>query len=143
MRGAKSALASSLLLVSCGKQVPDFNYAILSPKNNIVATISGFQPRGTIEGSLVVSFGENSNAHIITIIYIKNGSIGWLDSGRLFAVGDHIEYQGIDSYYYPDGTVENAVRFVVCSRDEQDCSLFDKAIKNGVPARKFEQFPEK
>lgn len=143
MRGAKCALASSLLLASCGKQVPDFNYAIRSPKNGIVATISGFQPRGTIEGSLIVSFGEKSNAHRITITNIKNGSIGWLDGGRLFAVGDHLEYQGIDSYYYPDGTTENAVRFVVCSRDEQDCSLIDQAIKNGVPARKFEQFPEK
>lgn len=143
MRAANVLLAATLGLASCQKPNPDFSYAIRSQDGKRAVILNGFQPRGTIEGYLVLAFEANNQRGdaVATIHHITNGVVGWTSDGKVAVIGNGLGYRGISSDYTPDGTVDSEVRLVTCSRDEMDCSSLEGRIARGRSSKKIAQFP--
>jgi hypothetical protein len=135
-------LLVAVLLASCQKRVPDFNFTIPSPQDGSAVSINGFQARGTIEGSVILSFrnGGDADRNVATFHEIRNGMIGWTSKAEFAVVADHLTFPRVSSDYYPDGTVHTRMRLVTCARDEMDCSSLEARIIKET-AKHIARFP--
>lgn len=140
----RGLVLTTLLLAACGEsRRPDFEFAVPSPHGDRKVDLMGFQPRGTIEGYLLLSFGsEAESKSAATFREVTNGTVGWISDSELAIVGDRLRYNGVSSDYFPDGTVRSRVRLLICTRDEMDCSRLEARILNGVAAKELAHFPE-
>ncbi len=146
MRGRWTAgliLAAALGLAACQKRAPDFTHVIPSSDGQHSITLKGFEPRGTIDGQLVlfVSHGRKTDSETATFGHVTNGMVGWTSDGKIAVVGDHVDYRGANSDYTPEGTVQSDVRLVVCSRDDMDCSSLESRIMKAPSSRRLTRFP--
>jgi hypothetical protein len=139
----RALVLATLLLAACGESRPDFEFVVASPHGERKVNVMGFQPRGTIEGYLLLSFGgEAESQSVATFREVTNGTVGWISDRELAIVGDRLRYHGVSSDYFPDGTVRSKVRLLICTRDEMDCSSLEARILNGVTAKELANFPE-
>lgn len=143
MRFVSVVLLSALLLTSCQEVVPDFTLTARSSDKGQLATLRGFQPRGTIEGYLVLSFNEGDQAGgTATFRQIENGQIGWIATDTLAVVADRLNFNALASDYFPDGTVKSRVRLIVCARQDMDCSSLAERLNRSSGVHHIAQFPE-
>lgn len=141
MRVAKSALWAAFLLASCQKAVPDFTLSIPSPDGGRKAVLKGFQPRGTIEGNLVLSFRDEPE-RTATFRQIENGQIGWIAADTLAIVADRLEFYALDSDYFSDGTIGSRIRVIVCAKQDMDCSALTERLAKAPNVKRIGHFPE-
>lgn len=142
MRVATSfALWCAILLGACQRERPDFALTISSPGEGHKAALRGFQPRGTIEGYILLSFGDDfENAAVIR--QVENGQMGWVGSDTFVVVADRLKFDSLSSDYFPDGTVKSRIRVVVCARQDMDCSYLMEYLAKGSDIRRISHFPE-
>jgi hypothetical protein len=141
MRVAKSALWAAFLLASCQKAVPDFTLSVPSPDGGRKAVLNGFQPRGTIEGNLVLSFRDEPE-RTATFRQIENGQIGWVAADTLAIVADRLEFYSLDSEYFSDGTIGSRIRVIVCAKQDMDCSDLAQRLARTPNVKHIGHFPE-
>lgn len=140
MRTAGLTFIAAMALSSCQKRLPDFEFSLASPDKSRTAEFKGYQPRGTIDGWLNVSFPGPGPEQSATFFRMKNADFGWVSSGTLAVVADHLEYGAIGSHYFPDGTTRTETRLLVCVRGELDCSRLEARMAKG--RRRIAGFPE-
>lgn len=139
----KALLLNVLLLTSCQNRVPDFTLTVRARDGQHVAILRGFQPRGTIEGLIVLSFGEgNQSGETATFRRIENGQIGWVAADMLAVVADRMEFNALESDYFPDGTVSSRVRLVVCAKQDTNCSDLSERLARSPSQQHIAHFPE-
>lgn len=141
MRVARSALWVAFLLASCQKAVPDFTLSVPSPDGARKAVLKGFQPRGTIEGNLILSFRDQPE-RTATIRQIENGQIGWVAVDTLAIVADRLEFYSLDSDYYSDGTIGSRIRVILCAKQDMDCSALAQRLARTPSVKRIAHFPE-
>lgn len=140
MRSGIALLTVWLLLTGCGQRPPDFRYSIKSPAHGAMATVSGYQPRGTVEGYLLIAFGDDAQS-VAQFRHIKNAALGWVSGDEFAVVGDFLSFDSIRSSYFPDGAAASEIRLITCSRRQVDCALLERRMIPGS-ARRIAQFPE-
>lgn len=141
MRVAKSALWAAFLLTSCEKAVPDFTLTVPSPDGACRAFLKGFQPRGTLEGNLVISFRDGPE-RTATFRQIDNGQIGWVAADTLAIVADKLEFYSLNSSYFSDGTIASRIRVIVCAKQDMDCSVLAQRLARAPNVKRIDHFPE-
>lgn len=127
------------LLSGCSQREPDLRFTILSPDGDRTIEVRGFQPRGTIDGKVTVSFDGDDNS--ATFYRIKNVTFGWTAPNQVSVVGDSLLYRNVSSHYFPDGTVNSEISFVVCARDKADCSSIERRLRAVGSSRRISHFP--
>lgn len=143
MRVASLGIFGLLLLASCQKPSPDFTMTENSQDGSRVATIRGFQPRGTIEGYILLSFNRSKqDGPKASFRQIENGKLGWISNDTFAVVADQVRFSSLSSEYYPDGTTDTKVRMVVCSKSDMDCTGLLTRLDQSSAARKIGHFPE-
>jgi hypothetical protein len=143
MRIASLAIFGLLLLTSCKKPSPDFTFIEKSPDGSRLATIRGFQPRGTIEGYILISFNRaNDDGPSASFRQIENGQAGWISDDTFVVVADQARFSSLSSEYYPNGTTDSKVRLVVCTQNDMDCSGLLKHLGQSSETQKIVHFPE-
>ena len=143
MRVASLGIFGLLLLTSCQKPNPDFTVTEKSQDGSRVATIRGFQPRGTIEGYILLSFSKGKqDGPEASFRQIEDGELGWISNDTFAVVADQVRFSSLSSEYYPDGTTDTKVRIVVCTKTDMDCTGLLKRLDQSSSARKLAHFPE-
>jgi hypothetical protein len=130
------------LLGSCQRAEPDFTFSLESPDGSRTAVFRGYEPGGTIESNLVLSF-RGTGTRSATFREIENGRIGWVGTDTLTVVADKIQYYGLDSDYFPDGTIGNKVRVITCSRQYTSCLDVMKQLEKAKNVKSLRHFPRK
>jgi hypothetical protein len=140
----KGLLLAALLLASCHRSEPDFQFRVPASHGENWFVISGYQPRGTIEGVLLLSFGNrgSSRPEVATFHSILNGSVGWISDMDVAVIADKLVYQNISSDYFPDGTMRTKIRLIVCVRGEMDCSSIEGKLAKESALKIIHRFPE-
>lgn len=141
MRVAKWVLWGVFLLAFCQKPVPDFTLFVPSSDGAHKAVLRGFQPRGTIEGYLLLSFDDQLEGSA-TFRQIDNGQIGWIASDTIAIVADALKFNSLASDYFPDGTVKSRVRVIVCAKQDTDCSALAQRLARTPNVKRVAHFPE-
>lgn len=141
MRVVRFALFSALFLTGCQERAPDFSLASRPYNNAHVLILRGYQPRGTIEGYISLSF-DNDQQRIATLRRIEAGKIGWLNEHTVAIIANNIEYSNLDSDYFPDGTVDSRIHVIVCNEKLEDCSFMLKKLLSAASPIVIKQFPE-
>jgi hypothetical protein len=143
MRNASFVLLALSFVISCKKPKPDFAYTVKALDGSRLAIIRGFQPRGTIEGYILISFEKaNHESPAASFLQIKNGNLGWISNDTFVVVADQMRFQSLSSEYYPDGTTDSEVNLVVCSRNHMDCSSLLDRLHQAAKMREIPHFPE-
>lgn len=135
----------SISLTSCQAPSPDFTSSINNFDGTRAISIRGFQPRGTLEGYITISFSKYSTNNEVlnaTILNIENGNLGWTSSNTFALIADRLEYRKVSSSYFPLGTLDSRIFFTICIRTEMDCSMLDRLMANNSGARHIVRFPE-
>ncbi len=142
MRIASFAIFALLLLVSCKRPSPDFTVTEKSSDGSRLATIRGFQPKGTIEGYILISFDKNDSGPSASFRQIENSQAGWISANTFAVVAEQARFSSLSSEYYPSGTSESKVRVVVCTKKDMDCSGLLKRLGEAPEVQKIDHFPE-
>jgi hypothetical protein len=132
-----------LLLSSCNRRKPDFIYTEKSLDGSRLAIVQGFQPRGTLEGHVLISFKTSDHESArASFSQIENGEVGWVTGDTFVAAADRIRFDSVSSEYYPDGTTGSRVKFIVCNKSEMDCSELLKRLRQSTEVQVIRHFPE-
>ncbi|WP_114228481.1 hypothetical protein [Sphingomonas sediminicola] len=109
----------------------------------MVATLVGYQPRGTIGGYLTITIAEpgDKNDPQLTFGHMLNVHAGWIDGHTLAFVYDALEPRHTQSPIYPTGRVESAVEVVTCNSKYLDCSPLLRRLAKGHTLL-IKQFPD-
>ena len=86
--------ASVLNLCGCAKErAADFKRDVASPSGKVVARFAGYQPRGTIEGYLTVTFSSPSAKAKpqVTLGHMLRVRAGWLNDHTFAFVYNQLE----------------------------------------------------
>jgi hypothetical protein len=140
MRTAGLTIIASLALSCCQKRPPDFALSVNSPDRSRTAVLEAYQPHGTIDGWINLSFPGPGSERAATFFRMKNADFGWVSSDTLAVVADHLEYGAIGSHYFPDGTTRTETRLLICVREELDCSKLEAQM--GENRRRIAGFPK-
>ena len=141
MRAAIKLLwLATISLSACSKRDPDFEFEMPAPNRVRVAIIQGFQPRGTIDGKLNLTFGHSTDPAVF--LGVRNARMGWLSNNEFLLVGDNLEFVALSSSYFPDGTVGSETRLLVCDRARMDCSSVERTLSSAPAVRHIARFPE-
>lgn len=137
-------LVSAIVLAGCGKRPrADFDRQVASPSGKLFAHFAGYQPRGTVEGYLTVSFSPQSRERTpeITLGHMLGVRAGWLDDHTFAFVYDQLDQRVFASPIYPTGDVSSMVQIISCNRRYVDCS---RIAGRFVPEHSIavKQFPE-
>jgi hypothetical protein len=134
----------AMVISGCSEQrTADFDRQIASPSNETTARFAGYQPRGTIEGYLTLSFSPRSGSGKpeITLGHMLGVRAGWLDNHTFVLIYDQLEQRVFSSPVYPTGDVSSEVRIVTCNRRYVDCGpITGRLAANRSIA--IQQFPE-
>ena len=108
-----------------------------------MATLTGYQPRGTVEGYLTITLAKrgDKNDPQLTFGHMLNVHVGWIDDHTLAFVYDALEQRHAQSPVYPNGQVESAVEVVTCNSKYLDCSPLLRRFANGHTLS-IKQLPE-
>jgi hypothetical protein len=129
-----------LLLAACSRVQPDMVQTLESPIGTNSVVVSTFQPRGTIEGYIVLVFqGSVADKHRTAwITGLENAKIGWTGDGQFAVVADQLAYNGFSSSYFPTGLVDGKVDAHICVRRVVDCSRLEAQMsKRAIEISKF------
>lgn len=136
-------VASVVALSGCAPRVADFNRDVTSPSGKTIAHFAGYQPRGTIEGYLTVSFISRSGktSPQLTFGHMLGVRAGWLDDHSFAFVYDLLEQRHFASPVYPTEELSSAVQIVSCNRHYVDCTSIMARLspKHSIA---MPQFPE-
>lgn len=141
MRGLLSFAVILAMLGGCGQRTPDFTRTIGSPSGGSVASFSGYQPRGTIEGYLTVTItkaGDKNEPQLI-LGRMANVRAGWLDEHHFALVYDVLEPRHAQSPIFPTGDAESAIELITCNTRHLDCAplLRRLSARHSLPIREF------
>ena len=130
-------------LGACGKRSPDFVRTISSPSGTSIATFSGYQPRGTIEGYLTVTLAKPGAAKEpqLTFGHMLNVRAAWLDNHNLALVYDVLEPRHAQSPIYVTGEADSAVEIITCNTRHLDCTALLRRL-SAKHTIVFKEFPE-
>jgi hypothetical protein len=135
--------ACAIAVSGCAKQDADFDREVSSPTGQITARFAGYQPRGTIDGHLTVTFAPRSRTPEpqITLGHMLGVKAGWLDDRTFAFVFDLLDQRDFTSPIYPTGEASSAVQIVSCNQRYLDCGPI---LKRLTPAHSVAvpQFPE-
>lgn len=137
-------LASAMVISGCAQQrAADSTREIASPSGETIVRFAAYQPRGTTEGYLTVSFLPRSGSAKaeITLGHMLGVRAGWLDEHTFAVIYDQLEQRAFTSPIYPTGEVSSEVQIVTCNRRYIDCEpIRGRLIINR--AITIQQFPE-
>ena len=128
---------------ACDQPRPDFTRQVTSPSGELVAEISGYQPRGTIEGNLTIAFSPSGRPQkpLLNFAHLLDGRAGWLDNHTFALVFDVMEPREFLSPVYPTGVATSKVEIVPCNVRFSDCDKLIASMREGH-ILEIEQFPE-
>ena len=72
------------MLSGCKGRMPDFNIVVRSPNGKHLASITEYEPRGTIDGQLVLLFDKLQKGGP-ALLEIHKGVLGWISDDE-FAI---------------------------------------------------------
>jgi hypothetical protein len=140
----RSSLFLAVILTSlggCGQRAPDFIRTIGSPSGGSVASFSGYQPRGTIEGYLTVTVTRvgDKNEPQLTFGHMLNVRAGWLDQHHFALVYEVLESRHSQSPIFTTGEADSAVEVSTCNTRYLDCTplLRRLSAKNSLLIKEF------
>lgn len=139
----RAGLTCILALTACAKSQPDFQWESRSPMGTHVAYVNGFEPRGTLSGKLTVSFAtEDSAQKSFVFTHIREAYFGWISKDTFAVIAEKMTFFGLDSQYFPNGTVDNSIKVVLCAKELTDCSSLQNQMSQQSKIRHITSFPE-
>lgn len=108
------------LLSACQRRAPDFSHSIVSPGGEYQAIVRGYQPRGTISGSISFFIRRTGSPKEFRVARIARGrelSSGWISARQFVIVGSRVSYNEMQSEVFPNGNYEDRVSIAVCENE--------------------------
>ncbi|TFU00052.1 hypothetical protein EUV02_15505 [Polymorphobacter arshaanensis] len=130
-------------IVGCEQRKPDNQREIASLDGKANVTVISYQPRGTIEGYLTLSFAPKAKQEgpQIKFGHMLNVKLGWLDERRFAIVYDVLEIRQLASPVFPTGEAQSAVEIIPCNRRYIDCRSLETRL-NAKASLAISQFPD-
>ena len=144
MRTATQTLfLAALSLAGCVKRAPDLSRALPSPSGQVIATFSGYQPKGAAEGVATIAFSQKGAdaKPQIRFGHMLKVRADWVDEHTFAIVYDTLDPRRLTSPIYSTSESGSAVNLIVCDMRYLDCSPLLKRFRSKSPLI-IDQFPD-